>query len=138
MGVPFLHIKHELCSLRAYTIIVCWYRELVDKLINLFLLQIRSQLQFNGHPSIIIAEIPDTFPQNSIDHRSNLTLSSSVTTRQSSNKFGFALAAPSLRPECARWNQSLSLYSITLRFLSLSGFPSFWDGSRYPNFAVAQ
>ena len=38
MGVPFLHVKHELCSLRAYTIIVCWYRELVDKHVNLFFL----------------------------------------------------------------------------------------------------
>ena len=27
----------------------------------LFLLQIRSQLQFNGHPSLIIAQVPDTF-----------------------------------------------------------------------------
>ena len=39
MGVPFfLHIKYELCSLRAYTIIVCRYRELVDKHVNLFFL----------------------------------------------------------------------------------------------------
>ena len=64
MGVPFfLHIKYELCSLRAYTVIVCRYRKLIDKLINLFLLQILGQLQFNGHPSIIIAQIPDTFTQ---------------------------------------------------------------------------
>ena len=62
MGVPFfLHIKYELCSLRAYAIIVSRNWKLVDKHINLFLLQIRSQLQFNGHPSIIKAEIPDTF-----------------------------------------------------------------------------
>ena len=67
MGVPFfLHIKYELCSLRAYAIIVSRNRKLVDKHVNFFLLQILGQLQFNGHPSIIIAQIPDTFPQNSI------------------------------------------------------------------------
>ncbi len=108
MGVPFLHVKHELCSFRAYTVIVCRNRKLVDKRIGIFLFQVLGQLQFNGHPSLIIAQIPDAFSQNGINHRPDLTLSSSVTTRQSSNKFGFALAAPSLHPECARWNQNQS------------------------------
>ena len=44
MGVPFLHVKHELCSFRAYTVIVCWNWKLIDKLLNLFLLQILGQL----------------------------------------------------------------------------------------------
>ena len=72
MGVPFfLHIKYELCSLRAYAIIVSRNWKLVDKHVNLFLLQILGQLQFNGHPSFVIAQIPDTFSQNSIHYSSN-------------------------------------------------------------------
>ena len=105
-----LKIKHELCSLRANAVIVCRNGKLIDKCIDIFFLQILGQLQFNGHPSFIIDQIPDTFTQNGIYYRSDLTLSSSVTTRQSSNKFGFALAAPSLRPECAKWNRSQSLF----------------------------
>ena len=97
-----LKIKHELCSLRAYTVIVCRNWKLVDKHIGIFLLQIIGQLQFYGYPLLIKAQFPDTFTKDSINHRPDLTLSSSVTTRQSSNKFGFALAAPSLHPECAR------------------------------------
>ena len=84
-------IKHELCSLRAYAVIVCRNWKLIDKCIGIFLLQILGQLQFNGHPSLIIAQVPDTFFQHGINHRPDLTLSSSVTTRQSSNKFSFAL-----------------------------------------------
>ena len=62
MGVPFfLHIKNELCSLRAYAIIVSRNWKLVDKHVNFFLLQILGQLQFNGHQSLIIAQVPDTF-----------------------------------------------------------------------------
>ena len=75
MGVPFSHVKHELCSLRAYTIIVCWYRELVDKHVNLFLLQILGNLQIDGHPSLIIAQIPDALSQNGIHHRPDFILS---------------------------------------------------------------
>ena len=66
MGVPFLNVKHELCSLRAYAVIVCQNWKLVDKRIDIFFLQIIGQLQFNGHPSLIIAQIPDAFSQNSI------------------------------------------------------------------------
>ena len=71
MGVPFLHIKYELCSFRAYSVIFSRNWELVDKHVNLFLLQILGQLQFNGHPSFVIAQIPDTFSQNSIHYSSN-------------------------------------------------------------------
>ena len=38
MGVPFLHVKHEFCSLRAYAIIVSRNWKLVDKHVNLFFL----------------------------------------------------------------------------------------------------
>ena len=71
MGVPFLHIKYELCSFRAYSVIFSRNWELVDKHVNLFLLQILGQLQFNDYPSFVIAQIPDTFSQNSIHYSSN-------------------------------------------------------------------
>ena len=32
------------------------------------------QLQFNGHPSFVVAEIPDALSQNSIHNRSDLIL----------------------------------------------------------------
>ena len=64
-------IKYELCSFRAYSVIFSRNWELVDKHVNLFLLQILGQLQFNGHPSFVIAQIPDTFSQNSIHYSSN-------------------------------------------------------------------
>ena len=48
---------------------------MVDKHVNLIFLQIGGQLQFNGHPSLIKAQVPDTFSQNSIDHRPYLVLS---------------------------------------------------------------
>ena len=39
MGAPFfLHVKHELCSLRTYTVIICRNWKLVDKHVNLFFL----------------------------------------------------------------------------------------------------
>jgi DNA repair protein RadC len=43
--------------------------KLIDKRIGIFLLQILGQLQFYGHPSLIIAQVPYTFSQNSINHR---------------------------------------------------------------------
>ena len=33
-----------------------------------------GQLQFNGHPSLAVAEIPYTFAQNGIHHRSDFVL----------------------------------------------------------------
>ena len=75
MGVPFLHVKHELCSLRAYAVIVSRNWKLISKCVNLFLLQICAQFQFNGRSSFVIAQIPDTFTQNSIYYRSDFILS---------------------------------------------------------------
>ena len=43
--------------------------KLIDKRIGIFPLQILGQLQLYGHPSLIIAQVPDTFSQNSINHR---------------------------------------------------------------------
>ena len=49
--------------------------KLIDKRIGIFLLQILGQLQLYGHPSLIIAQVPDTFSQNSINHRPYFILS---------------------------------------------------------------
>ena len=84
-GVPFLNVKHELCSLRAYAVIVCWYRELVDKCIGIFFLQILGQLQFYGHPSLIIAQVPDTFTKDSVYHRPDFVLSAPDSIEVSHN-----------------------------------------------------
>ena len=68
-------IEYELTSLRANAVIVCRNGELTDERIGILLFQILSQLQFNGHPSLIIAQVPDTFSQNSINHRPYFILS---------------------------------------------------------------
>ena len=43
--------------------------------VNLFLLQILGQLQFNGHPSLVIAQVPDVFTKYGIHHRHDFILS---------------------------------------------------------------
>ena len=68
-------IKHELCSLRAYAVIVCRNWKLIDKRIGILLFQILSLLQFYGHPSLIIAQVPDTFSQHGINYRPDFILS---------------------------------------------------------------
>ena len=44
------------------------------KIINGIIIEPDSQLQFNGHAPFAVAEIPDTFSQNGIDHRSDFIL----------------------------------------------------------------
>ena len=44
------------------------------KIINGIIIEPDSQLQFYGHPSLAVADIPDAFAQNGIHHRSNLIL----------------------------------------------------------------
>ena len=45
---------------------ICRDRKLIDKRIGWFLLQIQGQFQFNAHPTLIVAQIPDAFSQNGI------------------------------------------------------------------------
>ncbi len=78
-------IKYELCALRAYAVIVCRNGKLVDKRIDIFFLQIIGQRQFNGHPSLIITQIPDTFSKNSIYHRPDFVLSAPNSIEVSHN-----------------------------------------------------
>ena len=111
MGVPFLNVKHELCSIRAYTIIICRNRKLVDKHVNLFLLQIIGQLQFYGYPLLIKAQFPDTFTKDSI------------------NRPDFILSAPNGIKVCHRsdsLSNRLMLYSSSSKSMN-------WD-PRYTSF----
>ena len=92
---PMVEESKIKCEFRAFcsdAVVVGRDGKLAAEVADGFIIEGDSQFQFDSHPSFAVAEIPDTFTQNGIHHRSNLTLSSSVTTRQSSNKFGFALA----------------------------------------------
>ena len=101
-------IECEFRASCANAVVVGSNGKLAAKIADSIIIKRDSQLQFYDHPSLVVAEIPDTFTQNGIHHRSDLTLSSSVTTRQSSNKFGFALTVPSFHLVCAIWNRSQS------------------------------
>ena len=59
-------IKYKSCSLRANAVIVCWNWKLIDKCIGIFLLQILGQLQFYGHPSLIIAQVQIHSPKTAL------------------------------------------------------------------------
>ena len=48
--------------------------KLATEIADGIIIECDSQLQFNGHASFVVAEIPDTFTQNGIDHRSNVVL----------------------------------------------------------------
>ena len=48
--------------------------KLATKIADSIIIKGDSQLQFNGHPSLAVAEIPDTFAQNGIDYRSDVVL----------------------------------------------------------------
>ena len=65
------------CKFRAFcahAIVVGWDRKLAAQVADGIIIKRDSQFQFNGHPSLVVAEIPDTFAQNGIHHRSNLIL----------------------------------------------------------------
>ena len=58
----------------AQAVVVGRDRELAAEVADGFIIESDSQLQFNGHPSLAVAEIPDTFAQNGIDYRSDVVL----------------------------------------------------------------
>ena len=65
------------CKFRAFcahAIVVGWDRKLAAQVADGIIIKRDSQFQFNGHPSLTVTEIPDTFTQNGIHHRSNLIL----------------------------------------------------------------
>ena len=65
------------CEFRTFcsdAVVVGCDGELAAEVADGIIIKRDSQLQFNGHTSFAIAEIPDTFTQNGINHRSNLIL----------------------------------------------------------------
>ncbi len=58
----------------AQAVVVGRDRELAAEVADGIIIKGDSQLQFNGHPSLAVAEIPDTFAQNGIDYRSDVVL----------------------------------------------------------------
>ena len=67
-------IECKFRALCAHAIVVGWDRKLAAQVADGIIIKRDSQFQFNGHPSLVVAEIPDTFAQNGIHHRSNLIL----------------------------------------------------------------
>ena len=66
------------CKFRAFcadAVIVGRDGKLAAEIADGIIIKRNSQLQFDGHPSFAVAEIPDAFTQNGINHRSNLVLS---------------------------------------------------------------
>ena len=65
------------CEFRTFcsdAVVVGCDGELATEITDGIIIEGDSQLQFNGHPSLVVAEIPDTFTQDGIHHRSNLIL----------------------------------------------------------------
>ena len=66
------------CEFRAFcsdAVVVGRDGKLAAEIADSIIIKRDRQLQFNGHTSLAVAEIPDTFTQNGIHHRSNLILS---------------------------------------------------------------
>ena len=65
------------CEFRAFcadAVVVGWDRKLAAEIADSIIIEGDCQFQFNGHPSLTVTEIPDTFTQNGIHHRSDLIL----------------------------------------------------------------
>jgi len=66
--------EYELCSSRSFPIVIDSDGKLAAEIADGIIIKGDSQLQFNGHASFAVAEIPDTLTQNGIDHRSDFIL----------------------------------------------------------------
>ena len=65
------------CEFRAFcadAVVVGRDGKLAAKIADSIIIKRDSQLQNNSHPSLAVAEIPDTLAQNGIHHCSNLIL----------------------------------------------------------------
>ena len=74
---PMVEESKIKCKFRAFcsdAVVVGSDGKLAAKISDSIIIKRDSQLQFNGHPSLAVAEIPDTFTQNGIHHSSNLIL----------------------------------------------------------------
>ena len=65
------------CKFRAFcsdAVVVGSSGKLAAEVADGIIIECDSQFQFNGHASLAVTKIPDTFTQNGIHHRSNLIL----------------------------------------------------------------
>ena len=73
--VEDLKIECKFRSFCADAVIVGRDGKLAAEIADGIIIKRDRQFQFNSHPSFAVTEIPDTFTQNGINHRSNLVLS---------------------------------------------------------------
>ena len=69
-----LQIEYELGAFCSNTVVVGSDGELATEIANVIIIEGDSQFQFDGHSSFAVAEIPYTFSQNGIHHRSDFIL----------------------------------------------------------------
>ena len=74
--VEDLKIECKFRSFCADAVIVDRDGKLAAEIADGIIIKRNSQLQFDGHPSFAVAEIPDAFTQNGINHRSDFILCS--------------------------------------------------------------
>ena len=74
--VEDLKIECKFRSFCADAVIVGRDGKLAAEIADGIIIKRNSQLQFDGHPSFAVAEIPDAFTQNGINHRSDFILCS--------------------------------------------------------------
>ena len=70
----FSHTEYELCPSLTLAVIVTGHRELATKINHCIFIEADSQFKFNGHPSLTVSQAPDTFAQDSINHRPDFVL----------------------------------------------------------------
>ena len=68
------NIKYEFRAFCADAVVVGSDGKLAAKIADSIIIKRNSQFQFNGHLSFAVAEIPNTFTQNGIHHRSDFVL----------------------------------------------------------------
>ena len=56
-----LKVKDKLRTVVPLTVIIGCTGKLVNQRVSIFLLQMLNKLQFDSHPTLIIAQIPDAF-----------------------------------------------------------------------------
>ena len=74
MGFFFLKVEYELSSFRTDSIIICRYWELAAKITDCIFIKEECQFKNDGTTPFFIGQIPDTFTQNGIYHRSDFIL----------------------------------------------------------------
>ena len=91
--------EHYFCTSCAQAIVIGRDRKLAAEIADSIIIEGDSQFQFNGYTSLAVAEIPDTFAQNGIHHRSDFVLS--TPNRIEINHRQYFLIAVSISSRCA-------------------------------------